>query len=1382
VVWFRVLLAASLVLFAGTVTHARAADWQVHRTDGRALLDTAERAFRERPDDFALAERLVRIAGRDGAAGKASLRARFRVQAERARAAGGPSAYPALAGYAWLLLALGDAPAAVDAFGAALAVAPESAAAHEGQARALARTGQADAALAAYDGALERERRPAARRRMLEAALAIVSNAGAPSDDSTAADARRARQQKAIALRRALLELDPESEAAAESLADALEDAGRRADAAQVLEQALARAPRTSRVRLTLRAARLRFEDGEPADATRASDQLLTMVRSLPLSDGDERSDVWRAAIAGARRQGALASLARALEDDAKRVDAAAPRAAATEWDLLAQVRDELGDLEAALAAARAASARAPRDLDIGRRLLALLDRLGRDREASAAARDLARENPNDWRLALELMTRQVRREQRPEAEASFDRALVRFARNPDALAELAALAGRWGDNERALAAWQRLRHIDPRNEVALIGLGEAQFQAGKRDEARRTWSMLRERAHTPAAGHLRLAEVLLEHDLATDAAAEARRAQVLDPKSVAPHRLLAQILERQRKTDEALAEWNLVLALSAPGPGGGGSATAASSGTAPGEAEHASLRREARVRMLALLGRLGRARLDALVRKLRDEVRARPDDAETIIFLAEAEQRNGDVAGAIGTLRGYLDGRAADPAGRGRDTWLEASFALVHLLKRTGQLDEAAARLDGIARLAPGRARDAQLQLAELALARYDRGAALSHAAAAARTAPGTAAPDGATLARVADIQARAGADDLAIATYREAIAHDAGPAAPLALARLLIRRGDNQDAAGVLEQLLRDSQDEEAIADASRLAVDVDELAGRLPQLAEALVEGVSSGTASTARRRALVAVLARVLPALYRDPAADARRLDLGRHALRPMLELVLDPEQAPDRITIELLGMLGDGDAAPALIRVAAGPTTAGRSAITERSGGSSLPPTSAETQLAALIALARLGDVRGRPALERHVASVDPQVRGVALWGLGRIADPRDTALLLKSLDDRHPSVVAAVCLGLAHQADARAATEPRPLERTAGALLKVAADPARPLAVRRSAIFALARVHARTTTAALLDLFAAGDADLATSAGLALGWTRDPAALPVVLARAVVPRRFGFDEQAATLGALRAWAAGAPVPDEARYFDASRGLEWQALALAVEHADLAAVWRPQTRGLTETLARSLDGGGDARHDALAALDSRADGPGLGALTTAMPEPVAAETELAILETAQPLAQRLHGLLRDPDAATHAAALRVLTKLGDERVNAAEIAAALDEPAGAGVDSTTSPGAAMLAQAAAFAAARLLRDHPAGAAALASALAPALSDPSWRRRAAAVDVLAALGASGRPLLERALADRHPLVRGAAGAALAQPSAAALDLPSAQPRMP
>ena len=95
---------------------------------------------------------------------------------------------------------------------------------------------------------------------------------------------------------------------------------------------------------------------------------------------------------------------------------------------------------------------------------------------------------------------------------------------------------------------------------------------------------------------------------------------------------------------------------------------------------------------------------------------------------------------------------------------------------------------------------------------------------------------------------------------------------------------------------------------------------------------------------------------------------------------------------------------------------------------------------------------------------------------------------------------------------------------------------------------------------------------------------------------------------------------------------------------------------------------------------------------------------------------------------------------------------------------------------------MLAQAAAFAAARLLRDHPAGAAALASALAPALSDPSWRRRAAAVDVLAALGASGRPLLERALADRHPLVRGAAGAALAQPSAAALDLPSAQPRMP
>ena len=59
------------------------ADWQVHRTDSSALLERAERALLERPDDDDVARRLVKLAGRDG---RARLRERFRARAERAAA------------------------------------------------------------------------------------------------------------------------------------------------------------------------------------------------------------------------------------------------------------------------------------------------------------------------------------------------------------------------------------------------------------------------------------------------------------------------------------------------------------------------------------------------------------------------------------------------------------------------------------------------------------------------------------------------------------------------------------------------------------------------------------------------------------------------------------------------------------------------------------------------------------------------------------------------------------------------------------------------------------------------------------------------------------------------------------------------------------------------------------------------------------------------------------------------------------------------------------------------------------------------------------------------------------------------------------------------
>ena len=156
----RLALVTALLVLAAAAPPARA-DWQVRRTDSTALLERAERALLERPDDDVVARRLVKLAGRDG---RARLRERFRVRADRAAASGGHAAYATLAAYAHLLHALGDPKAACAAYDQVLRVAPQSVPTIVGRARALTDAGDDAAAVAAYDEALELEHRAPARR------------------------------------------------------------------------------------------------------------------------------------------------------------------------------------------------------------------------------------------------------------------------------------------------------------------------------------------------------------------------------------------------------------------------------------------------------------------------------------------------------------------------------------------------------------------------------------------------------------------------------------------------------------------------------------------------------------------------------------------------------------------------------------------------------------------------------------------------------------------------------------------------------------------------------------------------------------------------------------------------------------------------------------------------------------------------------------------------------------------------------------------------------------------------------------------------------------------------------------------------------------------
>jgi tetratricopeptide (TPR) repeat protein/HEAT repeat protein len=1298
-------LAGGVAVLAGG-SRARG-EWEVRRTHSSRLPEQATGALLARPDDEQLARQLIRLAG---PAGTDPLRGRFQTRANAPDAR-----YGDVAAYATLLAALGAHQDAAEQYARAALLRPTDPSAFLGRARALTAAGHRSEALEAYDEALQRTVAARARRPILEKELMLLSQPG---------DLARE-----LAIRRELAGLEPHADAPAENLADVLARLGRPGDAAEVLEARLASGHRATRLDLALRAAELRDAAGERELAAAA---LAALLRQLPQTARQARLGVWLSAVKIARHRDALPELAETLARDPGPV----------EWDVLGQVRDELGDLEGALEAARAAARQRP-SVNLARRILELLDRLGRDDDAATAHETLARLAPHEPRWTLELVERALRRGHRKQGEDVFDSATARFGRNLSALVPLAELASRWGEDQRALATWERVRRLAPRDERGILGLGETQFAQGKKLLAVATWQALRGLERSPVAGHLRLGDVLLEHDLLTEALAEAQQAQALTPKQARPHRLLAQIMERQAKHDAAVREWDTVLDMS----------------TAP---DQTADRREARARILALLFRWSRGRLDERLRLLEGQLRRDPGDRETALFLAEAQQRTGNQSGAVATLRAIVDhdaaaaGRTERPGSSGvgeaqREASSDVALALVRLLRASGQTEEAVRRLEEFVRRFPARAREAHVQLADVELSRHDEALALSHAEQAARLAPA----DGQALARIAAIQERAGDEAHALDTYRQAFEQDGNAPAAFALARLLQRRGAVRDAADVLRRIFQTATDDEVIVEAGRRAMEIEEYLGHLPEMERAVASVLFSGPRGPTYRRVFVDILRRLLPPLYRaapdDGAATAERTRLAQHGLRPLIELVTDADVQPDRTLIDLLGMLGNKDAAPVLARIAAPATDRPRD-----DRASPTPPLAKDAQIAAVIALGRLGDERGREVLEKLVAAPEAPLRAAAVWALGRLADSHAGPLLTTALRDGRAEVAAMACLGIGR------------LHGQGGAALLagVAADVARPVGVRRAAIAGMALSNDRGATPALLALAESGDEDLERSAIAALGVLRDPRALPLLLTRALVVDKAidvgrdgddasGGDETPAVM-ALELWATGGALPDEGRAID-SPHLDLEAILSGLTpvraRANPSTIWLERTRDLGAILNAALARPGPRQRRALEALDSRQDGPGLGPLVPGGVAPLPAATLAAVREVANGSRDRVATLMDDANPEIQALALSVLAKIDDARVTPDRLAVA-------------AASAPPLRNAAILAARRRVLRAPGSARSLAQSLEAALgARKGWESRLGLVDALAVVGVSGAPVLERALRDPSPMVRAAAADALA-----------------
>jgi tetratricopeptide (TPR) repeat protein len=1292
----RRVAALTVLGLCAAVASTAAADWQVKRDSGRALREQALRALLSRPEDPALAARALRGAGQAEAE---------RTLQRAATAAGEPdAAYSRVLAHAQLLVAAGRPAEAATEFARAIALRPSAAAAQTGRAHALEKQGHVTEALAAYAAAATLEKVPGRRRVLLQTAAALAARVGA-----TAAE---------VEARRGLVAERPADVTLNLTLARALGRAGQAAEGSALLERLLASSKgRIGQLALAREAASLREATGE----LEASETLLRSALGDRSASSRERLEIYRQLVRLALRRGRGLEIEPWLQEQAR-----APGSPAVAWQALAELRQELGDYEGAVRAWREVGQRDPAG-NATPRLVQLLDRLGRDGEVLRLHDRSAARGQMDADSVLEMIERKYRRGERQDAQARFDRAFRQLRRSPAALVRLADLASRWNEGERVLACWDALLALDPRDERAIVGLGEAHFQAGRRELARRTWHALLRLVQPPAAAHARLAELLGDHDLLDEALPLARSAQKLEPAEPGHHRTLARILEKKRELAAAVSEWRAVLGKSL-GP------------------ERAHERREARARIVNLLAREGRERLRAETVLLKDRFGRHPEDRESALFLAELQLRLQSPADAVQTLSAAAEAAPGDT---------EVVPMLVRLLRQSRQTDPAVAWLERFAAKVPGRAPEALLQVAEIRLERYEDQAALAAANRAVELS--RRAPE--VLMRAAELQDRAGQPEQALASYRGALGEATSAKAALAAAGLLVRRGEAAAALAVLRQAGRTNADPEARADLMARELDIAEYAGELADLVSRLAR--EPAATSTGERRLVVELYRRVLPDLYRrssrDEGAHARWQKLAATASRPLIALLVDPEGEPDPALIDLTGMMGNRDVIPVLLRLTES-REAGRGDKDDQLVPGELANSSAQGDRVVQAALIALGRLRAAPALARLLelsGHPEAKVRAAAVWALGRLEAPEAESRLRTASRDPRAEVAALAALGLGRLRTSS----------TGAVLRRLALDAGEPVQARRGALLGLAMAGVSDSGRDLLSLLDGAEPALTRTAAFALGVLRDRAALSSLWRVALVGR--GPAQEAAAL-ALAATAAEAAVPDDGVLvgsgpLDAGELLDALSAFPAVNDAPVEALWIEHAAEIGDLLQSALGGRGDDRRRALLALDSRAGGLGLGRLLSGSAA-VSARASAALAEVARRVREPLGPLLTDPDVSVRVRALRVASKLADERVTTTHIIAALEDAAGRaqagpewdGLDPAEAAVGALEVQ---------KRQGRLDAEALWRQAPRLLQHPAWAVRLGTVQALGLCGTPPPAVLKRALADTHPLVRTAAQKAFA-----------------
>jgi tetratricopeptide (TPR) repeat protein len=651
---------------------------------------------------------------------------------------------------------------------------------------------------------------------------------------------------------------------------------------------------------------------------------------------------------------------------------------------LLGGLYEETGDSAQAIATYKRALAIAPRQIDLRLRMIRLLQANGELDAAIAEYEGLIRTAPNNPQFVFEECEALLQRGDRTRALRLVMDLEARASTDEEVLARIADFYARIGENERSLRVLQRLAQTSTGDAGHLVDLGDRYFQDGNQPLAVQTWRRILAVVQPRAKALAALGDVYLEHDMTSDALSAYREAVQLEPTNLAYKKSLAAAFERTRAYREARLIYEEIVVK------------AREKGDKP-------LAREARSRIVALWG-LERV-LEQQLPGLRAAFGASPPDPEAGRMLAEAQLHLRRLAEAEATLRRVLELTPGDA---------ESYLALERVLVQQGKIADAIGVLEKLALVEPKRARELYERMAQYALQIYRDDDAIKYAARAVELNP----DDAEGHRRLGEMYRSRQDTERAIAEFRAAITkNDRLFVVYFELADLLLSKGQADDADRLFRRVVRGAPDEELVARAARLSMQINLGRGTLESLEQELLPLAIGEPQRPIFRRLLVEVygnltfglVQRVSHSAAQDAeSARAALARIGSRAVKPLLDALADTDATQQGIAIRVLAYVQNKNAALPLFAFATGPA---EPALRAR----------------AMIACGALADASLVPKYESLLfardANGDPQpladgVAVAAAWGLVRMHAPAAIPLLRRIARSGTPAMRALAVLGL----------------------------------------------------------------------------------------------------------------------------------------------------------------------------------------------------------------------------------------------------------------------------------------------------------------------------------------------------------------------------